>query len=118
MTNALDALKHFCSVETNISLLCVHSVQAELAIGARVAVPLAGADGPVRMRLDVCVARNPLRSFAVSAFLKCLQEECGFLPVQAEAGSAMKEIMRGEMSKAANSLLPKAAITGQSAHRA
>lgn len=95
VTNALDALKHFCSVETNISLLCVHSVQAELATGARVAVPLAGANGPVRMRLDVCVARNPLRSFAVSAFLKCLQEECGFEPVQAEVGSAMKEIMAG-----------------------
>ena len=56
---------------------------------AHFAVPLAGANGPVRMRLDVCVARNPLRSFAVSAFLKCLQEECGFEPVQAEVGSAM-----------------------------
>lgn len=78
VTNSLEALKQFCSSGSRASILCVHSVQSELADGELVAVPLRSHQQPVQLRLDVCVSTDPLRSFAVTALLQQLRDRCGF----------------------------------------
>lgn len=60
------------------SILCVHSVQSELASGHFVAIPLRANDQPVQMRLDVCMSTDSLRSFAVTTLLQQLHDRCGF----------------------------------------
>lgn len=78
VTNSLEALKQFCSSGSRASILCVHSVQSELASGQLIAVPLRSNRQPVQLRLDVCVSTDPLRSFAVTALLQQLHDRCGF----------------------------------------
>jgi DNA-binding transcriptional LysR family regulator len=78
VTNSLEALKQFCASEGRISLLCLHSVRSELDAGRLVAVRLRSTGRPVKLRLDACVDANTPRSFAVTAFLRQLVEQCGF----------------------------------------
>jgi DNA-binding transcriptional LysR family regulator len=85
VTNSLEALKQFCASGNRASILCVHSVQSELASGQFVAVPLSSNHQPVQLRLDVCVSTDPLRSFAVTALLQQLRDHCGFRIIDAEA---------------------------------
>lgn len=78
VTNSLEALKQFCSSDNRISLLCVHSVQAELRDGTLRAVSLRSSARPVRLQLDVCAASSAPYSFAVTALLDYLARDCGF----------------------------------------
>ncbi|TCR70665.1 DNA-binding transcriptional LysR family regulator [Bosea sp. BK604] len=78
VTNSLDALKQFCASGRRASILCVHSVQSELASGQFVAIPLRANVQPVQMRLDVCIGTDSLRSFAVTTLLQQLHDRCGF----------------------------------------
>lgn len=78
VTNSLEALKQFCATDRRISILCVHSIQAELRSGVLAAINLKSRGRSVRMRLDVCAAADTPHSFAVTALLDQLVSSCGF----------------------------------------
>lgn len=73
VTNSLHALRRLAESGAGVALLCPHSIQDEIREGRLIAVPV-HRNGPVQIKLNMCVLQGKRRSFALDRFIEELRK--------------------------------------------